>query len=94
MVMTKRKLKTLSLHEKGKLIRSVQKSHSKKDIAGSIGISSNSLSTTLTKRDVILQAEEGSCETDRKRMKEVKCPNLEEAFLKWITMVSEKKIPL
>lgn len=89
------KRKCLSVSEKISIIHEVDKGVKKKDIAQKFGIPPSSLSTILKNRDVILQeADQRKESLVRKKLKSSMYDDIDEAILKWMTVMREKKLPL
>ena len=94
---TPRKLKTLSLGDKVKLIGQVNNRGVKRkvDIATEWGIPQSTLSTIMkNKESLIAQYEKQSCTPDRKRMKMAAHPDIEEALLMWFKAARAENIPI
>uniref|UniRef100_H3A0W5 HTH CENPB-type domain-containing protein n=1 Tax=Latimeria chalumnae TaxID=7897 RepID=H3A0W5_LATCH len=86
----------LSLQDKAKVIREVDKGvQKKKDTAQEFGIPANTLLTGLKNHDAILRAsQESHFQPQCKQMKEAKHTDVEEALVKWMKFVRDQNIPL
>lgn len=91
----KRKLNTLSLSDKLRLISEIDKGGKKKKvIAAEFGIPANTLSTILKNRGEILKkAEDGAC-NERKRFKTCTYEDIDAAVLEWMKMVRDKNLAI
>lgn len=92
----KRKLNTLTIGEKVRLINEVELgAKKKKDIAAEFDIPASTLSTIMKNRQSILNASQvnGSCNA-RKRLKESAFPCLEKAMLEWFRCARDKNLPI
>ncbi|KAF2893741.1 hypothetical protein ILUMI_12435 [Ignelater luminosus] len=91
----KRKLNTLSLSDKVRLISEVDKGvRKKKEIAAEIGIPQNTLSTILKNREEILRKAEDGVPNNRKRFKACTYNDVDEAVLDWIKMVRDRNVSI
>lgn len=87
------KRKCLSVSEKVLVIQEVDKGVKKKDIAEKFGIPQSSLSTILKNRETILKQSK-NYDLNRKKMKTCVYDDIDEAVMKWITVMREKCLPL
>ena len=96
--MSKRKLNTLTLAQKVKLIDEVEQNPhlKKKDIASKYGIPPNTLSTILKDKETILRRNASSIDPSSKRLKPCSYPDVESALFKWFETHrnNNSKIPL
>ena len=92
----KRKLKTLNICEKIRLIDEVEKGIKKKKIiAAEFEIPPNTLSSILKHKESIKAAfENGAFVSGRKRLKESSFPKLEKVMLEWFKMVQHQNLPI
>ncbi|XP_075229665.1 uncharacterized protein LOC142329169 isoform X23 [Lycorma delicatula] len=89
------KRKCISVSKKISVIYEVDKGVKKKDIAQKYGIPASSLSTILKNRHVILQQLDRRKENlSRKKLRGSTYDDIDEAILKWMTVMREKKLPL
>lgn len=87
-----RKLKSLSLSEKMRLLKEVEKGkRKKKDIAKEFGIPASTLSTICKSRDRLQELVE-VVDSNRKRMKKAKHPDVEEETMKWLLAAENANI--
>ncbi|XP_054719284.1 tigger transposable element-derived protein 6-like [Uloborus diversus] len=91
---TKRKLNTLSIQEKKRLIEEVEKGSKKKNqIAKEFGIPSSTLSTILKNKEAILEKCVDGFEK-RKRIRVSEFQDMEKCLMIWITQCRAQNIPL
>ncbi|XP_046750601.1 tigger transposable element-derived protein 6-like [Diprion similis] len=89
---SKRKLKSLSIGEKIRMIEIVKTgSKTKKDIAEEFGIPTSTLSTIL-KNEVDLMQKISADNLDRKRNKATEFPDLEECLIKWFKQCRDQNV--
>lgn len=92
----KRKLNTLTIGDKVRLINEVERgTKKKKDIAAEFNIPASTLSTIMKNKQSVMEASQSndSCH-NRKRLKDSKFPNLEKAMLEWFRCMREKNLPI
>lgn len=90
-----RKLKTLSLSDKIRLLNEVDKGNrKKKDIAKEFGIPASTLSTIYKSRERLQEFAEVTMDSNRKRMKRAKHPDVEEETLKWLSSIQHFNVPI
>lgn len=90
------KRRCLGIKEKLKVLEDVDSGIKKKDVAIKYGIPANSLSTIIKNRESIFKQSEvlADCNTARKRIKSCLYEDVDEAVLKWISLVRDKNVPL
>lgn len=89
-----RKLKSLTVSEKVKVIAAVKSGlKPKKDIAAEYGIPASTLSTIIkNEEDILVRASSGQLENKRKR--EAEFPDIEECVLKWFKQCRNNNVSI
>lgn len=87
------KRKSLSVAEKVALLKDVDSGVRKKDVALKFGIPPSTVSTIIKNRESVLKTHE-NVGADRKRSKTCKYDDVDEAVLKWVTMLRDKNMPV
>lgn len=91
----KRTLKTLSIDEKYKLIKEVERGSRKKDVAVKYGVPANTVSTILkNKQTVITAIESGGASGCSKRLKQPMYANVDKAVLEWFKLSRMQNLPI
>lgn len=91
----KRKLNTISLSDKVRLISEIDKGIKKKKvIAADFGIPPSTLSTIIKNREEILKKAENGVSNDRKRFKTCTYEDIDKVTLEWFKMARDKNVSM
>lgn len=87
------KRKALTVADKIRILNDVETGMPKKLVAQKYKIPSCTLSTVIKNRDAILKCQEAGGD-ERRKLKQCKFNSVDEAVLKWVTMVRNQNLPL